>query len=163
MSDSRSKPPFRTPAPPTRKTKPPSGRPVQHGMPGSPAGGGGRKRTVLVVEDDEKARLLLVRALSTRYTVHEAADGEAAAALLESVGAIDMLVCDVMMPKMDGIALTKLIKSKPALKGIPILILSARTDAQDVIKGISAGARHYMTKPYSVKELLERVARAIGE
>jgi DNA-binding response OmpR family regulator len=68
-----------------------------------------------------------------------------------------------MMPMMDGITLTKFVKATPALKGIPVLILSAGSTAQHVIKGISAGARHYMTKPFSVKELIERVARALGD
>jgi DNA-binding response OmpR family regulator len=123
----------------------------------------GEKKTVLVVEDDEKTRLLVIRALGTRYAVQEASDGLAASDFLSRGRTPDLVVCDVMMPRMDGIALLKKMKGDPKLKGIPILILSARNTPKDVIEGIGAGARQYMTKPFSVKDLLERVSRLLGE
>jgi CheY-like chemotaxis protein len=125
--------------------------------------GMGQRKTVLVVDDDDKTRLLVTRALGTRYSVQEATDGLAAADWLSRSAPPDLVVCDVMMPRMDGLALLKKMKQDPKLKAVPLLLLSARNAPKDVIEGIGAGARHYMTKPFSVKELLERVSRLLGE
>ncbi len=122
-----------------------------------------RKKSILVVEDDETTRTLIVRALAAVYEVHDAADGALAADLLEKVAPPDAIICDVMMPNMDGVELAKKLKEHGKLKRVPILMLTAKSDAQTKIRGISAGARHYMTKPFSVKELMERVAKMVGE
>jgi DNA-binding response OmpR family regulator len=122
---------------------------------------------VVVVDDDETTRTLITRALSDRYTVHDATDGAVARELLESLalpGRVpDAIVCDVMMPNVDGVELTKFLKAHPVLKRVPVVILSAKTDAQTKIRGISAGAKHYMTKPFSVKELVDKIVALVGD
>lgn len=118
-------------------------------------------KSILVVEDDAAVRVLLVKQLSTEYTVYEAAEAQAAMTLLQSIKAPDLIVCDVMMPGMTGIQFAKQLKGMPAFKTIPIIFLTAKTGALDVIEGINAGARHYITKPFNMKDLLEKVAKAM--
>jgi CheY-like chemotaxis protein len=121
----------------------------------------GDRRAVLVVEDDESVRALLVRALGIQYKVLEAADGLAALELLRKIPAPDVILCDVMMPRMNGYALARMLKADPVLKAIPIVFLTARGSAKDVVEGINAGARHYIAKPFSVKDVLEKVRKIV--
>jgi len=118
-------------------------------------------KRVLVVEDDGDVRALLVRALSTRYAVVQAEDGLAALEVLKKTGAVDLIICDVMMPKMNGYALSRLLKADAKMKTIPIIFLTARTSAKDVVAGINAGARHYIAKPFSVKDVLDKVGKLL--
>ena len=121
----------------------------------------GPSKSILVVEDDEAVRTLVSRQLATEYTVYQAADGQSALNVLGTIKPPDLILCDVMMPGMTGIQLAKRLKSVEAYKHIPIIFLTAKTGALDVIEGINAGARHYITKPFNMKELLEKVAKAI--
>jgi len=120
-----------------------------------------KTKSILVVEDDEAVRTLLVKQLSTEYTVYQAAEAQSAAALLQSIRPPDLIVCDVMMPGMTGIQFARQLKGMDAYKTIPIIFLTAKTGALDVIEGINAGARHYITKPFNMKDLLEKVAKAM--
>ncbi len=119
------------------------------------------KKRILVVEDDESVRTLLVRQLSTEYEVYQAAEAQSALTLLGKIRPPDLILCDVMMPGMTGVQFAKQLKGVPEFKQVPIIFLTARTGALDVIEGINAGARHYITKPFNMKELLDKVARAI--
>jgi DNA-binding response OmpR family regulator len=112
---------------------------------------------VMVVDDDAGIRTMIVRALGVTHTVYEATDGEEAHAMLQVIPTPDAIVCDVMMPRLDGLSLAKLLRKDALLKRVPILFLTARSSALDVVAGINAGARHYMTKPFKVAELLARV------
>ncbi len=110
---------------------------------------------LLIVEDDAAIRRGLVDALRfSGYTVSEAADGRAGldAAL---AGAFDLVLLDILMPKMDGLAvLEELRRAKPAL---PVIFLTARGQEQDKVKGLKLGADDYVVKPFSVGELAARV------
>ncbi|CAN5229346.1 hypothetical protein BH09MYX1_BH09MYX1_12150 [soil metagenome] len=118
-------------------------------------------KTILVVEDDEAVRMLITKQLATEYTVFQAPEAQSALQLLATIRPPDLIVCDVMMPGMTGIQFAKHLKSEDAYKQIPIIFLTAKTGALDVIEGINAGARHYITKPFNMRELLEKVAKAI--
>ncbi len=118
-------------------------------------------KSILVIEDDEAVRTLVARQLSAEYVVHQAADAQQALSVLATIKAPNLILCDVMMPGMTGIQLAKHLKAQEAYKAIPIVFLTAKTGALDVIEGINAGARHYITKPFNMKELLEKVAKAI--
>jgi CheY-like chemotaxis protein len=72
-----------------------------------------------------------------------------------------VVVLDVMMPKLDGIEVTRRIKADPATAAIPVLLLSAKAQAQDIAVGADAGADAYLTKPFEPLDLLERVASLI--
>lgn len=119
------------------------------------------KKRVLIVEDDASVRQMLVRALGTRFTMSEAGDGSEAILMLKGGELPDLIITDVMMPKMNGYALSRLLRTDPKLKGIPIIFLTARTSAKDVVEGINAGARHYISKPFSLKDVLDKVTKLL--
>lgn len=113
------------------------------------------QRTVLVVDDDPHIRDLLAFALrKAGLAVREAADGEAALADLEGYPA-DLAILDINMPRMDGIETCRRIRSQGDL---PVLFLSSRDDEIDRILGIELGADDYVTKPFSPREVVARVA-----
>jgi len=109
---------------------------------------------LLVVDDDERLRALLHRYLTSNgYRVTAAADAADARALMKSM-AFDLLVLDVMMPGESGFDLTKSLRSHSQ---VPILILTAKGDAEDRIAGLEFGADDYLPKPFEPRELLLRV------
>jgi DNA-binding response OmpR family regulator len=122
-----------------------------------------RKKLVLVVDDDPTVRKMIARALEARsYEVREAGDGLAASELLGQMGRLpDLLICDVMMPLFDGFSLARLVKNRPELHTMPIIFLTAKAQPSDVATGISLGARYYVQKPFSVKDLLEKVDKTV--
>ena len=113
--------------------------------------------TVLVVDDDPVImRLLEVNFEMEGYTVLTAVDGEQA---LERVRAEapDLVVCDIMMPKVNGLEVVERLRADEATKGVPVILLSAKAQASEVQKGLDAGADDYITKPFDPLELIERV------
>jgi len=120
------------------------------------------RRRILVVEDDESVRKLLAHQLGTEYEVQQAADAQQALQVLGAMKPLpDLIICDVMMPGMTGVQFAKQLKGTNEFKSVPIIFLTARTGALDVIEGINAGARHYITKPFNMKDLLDKVAKAM--
>jgi DNA-binding response OmpR family regulator len=120
------------------------------------------RRRILVVEDDESVRKLLAHQLGTEYEVQQAADAQQALQVLGAMKPLpDLIICDVMMPGMTGVQFAKQLKGTNEYKAVPIIFLTARTGALDVIEGINAGARHYITKPFNMKDLLDKVAKAM--
>jgi CheY-like chemotaxis protein len=117
---------------------------------------------VVVVDDDPDIRAMLVRALGTTYTLYEARDGEEARELLAAIAPPAALVCDVTMPRLDGLALAKALRKMPGLGRLPILFLTARAAPLDVIAGINAGARHYLTKPFKIADVMAKVKAMTG-
>lgn len=112
---------------------------------------------VLVVDDEPDLVELLQYALETAgFTVLTAPDGVAGLALAEAEKP-DLIVVDIMMPRMDGIALTAQLRERAALRLTPILMLTARTDERDEILGLEAGADDYLPKPVSPKRFVSRV------
>lgn len=114
----------------------------------------------MVVEDDASVRDLVVKALGTTYKVVQAADGLVASEMLGQMRP-DLVICDVMMPRVDGFTLAKLIRSTPELASVPIIFLTAKTTPASVVQGIQLGARHYVQKPFVVKELMEKVTKLL--
>jgi two-component system phosphate regulon response regulator OmpR len=109
---------------------------------------------LLVVDDDERLRALLQRYLSSNgFRVSAAANAADARALMKSM-AFDLLILDVMMPGESGFDLTKSVR---ASLSVPILMLTARGEAEDRIKGLEHGADDYLAKPFEPRELLLRV------
>jgi DNA-binding response OmpR family regulator len=109
---------------------------------------------VLVVEDDEQLRALLALNLERHgYQVLQAADGEQGLELARSEKP-DLVILDLMLPKLDGRQVCRMIRGQSQ---VPILILTALEREIDVVNGLDAGADDYVTKPFSVRELLARV------
>ena len=110
---------------------------------------------ILVVEDNPDLRELLCSALSENgYRAHGAENGEQALSVLVDT-VIDLIVADIMMPKMDGFELTKNLREADIF--CPLLIVTARDDYDSLQKAFTLGADDYMVKPINVKELLMRV------
>ena len=110
---------------------------------------------LLVVDDDERLRTLLQRYLSSNgFRVSAAADAADARALMKSM-AFDLLILDVMMPGESGFDLTKSVR---AGSSVPILMLTAKGEAEDRIRGLEHGADDYLAKPFAPRELLLRVS-----
>jgi DNA-binding response OmpR family regulator len=122
-----------------------------------------RRKLVLVVDDDLAIRTLVGKALETRgYQVLLAEDGLKASELIGGAHPPDLMICDVMMPTIDGFSLARLVKARAELKSMPIIFLTAKTSAKDLAQGISIGARHYVQKPFAIKDLLDKVDKTIG-
>jgi DNA-binding response OmpR family regulator len=121
------------------------------------------RKLVLVVDDEQSVRELVVRALQSKgYETLEAKDGLTAAELLgKATRTPDLLICDVMMPTIDGFSLARLVKTTANLRSVPIIFLTAKAEAEDVVRGITLGARHYVQKPFSVKDLLDKVEKTV--
>jgi len=116
---------------------------------------------VAVIDDDPAIRAMLVKALGGTYTIYEAADGEQALAMLGMIPVPDAIVCDVMMPRLDGLALVKTLRKDQALRHVPVLLLTAKDGPLDVVSGINVGARHYITKPFKVANVVAKVAAMV--
>jgi DNA-binding response OmpR family regulator len=110
---------------------------------------------ILVVEDDSRLADLLRRALLEHaYNVDVAHDGETALFLVESED-FQLIILDLMIPKIDGITVCQKVRSRG--KTTPIIMLTARDGVDDRIRGLDAGADDYLVKPFSVGELLARI------
>lgn len=110
---------------------------------------------ILIVEDEEKIAGFLKRGLiEERYAVDVASDGEEALYKYD-INEYDLIILDLMIPKVDGITVCHKIRSSNS--NIPILILTARDNIEDKIKGLDCGADDYMTKPFSFSELSARI------
>ncbi|MEE9215804.1 MAG: response regulator transcription factor [Anaerolineales bacterium] len=121
------------------------------------------QKDILVVEDEDNIREVVGRYLEREgFNVREAADGYAALdAIAEQEP--DLIVMDLMLPGIDGLTLTRQVQQQ---SGIPIIILTARGDTSDRIRGLDWGADDYLAKPFSPRELVSRihaVLRRVGE
>jgi DNA-binding response OmpR family regulator len=123
----------------------------------------GRPR-ILIVEDDADIARMLARFLGLRYDVEVANDGEAGLAVLLRPPPPDLVIADVMMPKLTGLAMIK--RMREALTTVrppPVIFLTARDQPADVVAGIRAGARHYLMKPVKLDDLDKKVTKALGQ
>ena len=113
-----------------------------------------KKTTILAADDDPQLLRLMTRNLQLEgYDVLGASDGELALQLIES-NPPDLVLLDVMMPKMDGFTVCYRVRE---FSSVPIIIVTARGQDQDKVRGLDLGADDYLTKPFSVDELLARV------
>ena len=109
---------------------------------------------MLVVEDDTRIRSVIRMALEGEgYDVLDAGSGEEALRRFSSAG-VDLVILDLMLPDISGFDVCRAIRQE---SGVPILILSARSDTHDVVAGLEAGADDYVTKPFVAKELAARM------
>src|SRR5512135_2245676 len=118
----------------------------------------GKKVTIIVADDDPQLLRLVARNLELEdYTVLTASDGQQALELIESKSP-NLVLLDVMMPKLDGFAVCHQVRE---FSSVPIIIVTARGQDQDKVRGLDLGADDYLTKPFSVDELLARVRAVI--
>jgi PAS domain S-box-containing protein len=124
--------------------------------PRSPEAIAGSRPRVLVVDDNADMRQYVARLLSERYEVQAVADGQAALTAVQ-VQRPDLVLSDVMLPKLDGFGLLRALRYDPSLKTLPVILLSARAGEESRVEGLERGADDYLTKPFSARELLARV------
>jgi DNA-binding response OmpR family regulator len=120
-----------------------------------------RRKRILIVEDEPASADLLAEFLRPLYDVSVARDG------VEGIEqalhwAPDLLISDISMPRLSGLEMVRHLRLREGMKA-PVIFLTALGSPTDVIEGISAGARNYLTKPVDLGDLKKRVARALGQ
>ena len=117
----------------------------------------GDRPRVLVADDNADMRRYIVRLLAGQYTVEAVTDGAAALASVRRQPP-DLILSDVMMPRLDGFGLLRELRADPRTASVPVVLLSARAGEESRVEGVQAGADDYLVKPFSSRELLARVS-----
>jgi two-component system alkaline phosphatase synthesis response regulator PhoP len=121
-----------------------------------------RKQTILVVDDEKELTALVSLNLKMAgFEVLAAFNGEKALELSRQLRP-DLIILDIMLPRIDGWRVCELLKQDASTKGIPVIMLTARAQIEDKLKGFEAGADDYVTKPFSPRELVARVKRVLS-
>jgi len=116
--------------------------------------------TILIVDDDPNIRELLKQVIQAKgYSTREAQDGMEALSLLKEIKP-DLMVLDIMMPRIDGFDLAAILKNTPDLKDMPIIILSILEDKE---RGLQLGIDRYLTKPFDAEHLMQEIEEALGK
>jgi sigma-B regulation protein RsbU (phosphoserine phosphatase) len=117
-----------------------------------------RTTPIVVIAEDSRVqgKVLQQRLIAAGYDAHVGINGELALELAKKLKP-DIVVSDIEMPKMNGYELCSAIKQSEELKRCPVILLSTLNDAEDIIKGLAAGADNYITKPYDIKFLIARI------
>ncbi len=117
---------------------------------------------ILVLEDEPAVQTLLRKQLTAHgFQVTIAGDGLDGLMKLEG-SKPDLIICDVMMPNLDGMGFVKAIKSHSDTQKIPVIFLTAKIDPRSMIDGINVGARFYVTKPFQIDDLMTKVGKALA-
>jgi signal transduction histidine kinase len=124
--------------------------------PAAPAEAPTRGERILVVDDNADMRRYLQRALQGHWQVDTAPDGAVALERIRERPP-DLIIADIMMPRVDGLELLRRVRAEPATEQIPVLLLSARAGEEASVGGLRAGADDYLVKPFSRHELLARI------
>ncbi len=120
-------------------------------------------RKIILAEDEPQiARLIEFKLKKEGYDVTWKENGEEALKAIKA-DKPDLIVLDIMMPVMGGYEVLRRLKEDENLKSIPVIMLTARAQEKDVVKGIDMGAEDYITKPFHPAELLARVKRILGK
>lgn len=118
---------------------------------------------VLLIEDDSVIAGFLVHLLSHRgFEVQLAEDGRKAAKLLEEIAPPNLVILDIMLPFIDGFELIKRIRKKCEWNDVPILMLTSKTEEQDIARALMEGANDYMMKPFQSRELIAHVDQFVN-
>ena len=120
------------------------------------------KRIVLAEDEPQIAKLVEFKLKKEGYQVTWKENGEEALKAIKEEKP-DLILLDVMMPVMDGYEVLRRLKEDENLKSIPVIMLTARAQEKDVVKGIDMGAEDYITKPFHPAELLARVKRILAK
>ena len=112
---------------------------------------------ILLAEDEQQiGDMVAFKLTNSGHQVVRVVDGETALAAAER-DRPDVIILDVMIPLVDGLAVLGRLKANPDLRTIPVIMLTARGEERDVLSGLQAGAADYIVKPFSLKELVARV------
>ena len=117
-------------------------------------------KTVMVIDDSGSFRTVVKLALQKAgYTVMEAGDGKEALAKLDGSVKVNLIVCDVNMPQMDGLTFLKHLKTEANYKFTPVIMLTTESQESKKAEGRAAGARAWITKPFQPSQLVDAVSR----
>jgi CheY-like chemotaxis protein len=117
--------------------------------------------TLLVIEDEAPLRANLVRILSAEgYRVIAAADGDEGIRRVREARP-DLVICDILMPLVDGFGVLASLRSRPETAAIPFIFLTASADKENLARGLRSGANDYVTKPFKIADLLAAVKRRL--
>ena len=122
----------------------------------APAEGVASKAHLLIADDNADMREYLARLLGQHWSIETVADGEQALAAMRRRRA-DLLITDLMMPKLDGVGLLRALRADELTKDVPVIALSARAGEEARVEGLRAGFNDYVVKPFSARELVVRV------
>jgi CheY-like chemotaxis protein len=121
------------------------------------------KATIVLAEDNEPVRRMAQMLLTRKgFEVHEHPDGAAAWAEVDQTPP-DLVISDIQMPKMDGLELTRKVREKFDKRTLPVILISALSEEEDIVSGFEAGANDYLVKPYKNAELLAKVQVLLKE
>ena len=119
------------------------------------------KKFVLIVEDEEDIReLVSYHLLKEGYQVAGVASGEEALAVIEKQ-VPDLILLDVMLPGIDGFAVCQRLRASPKTAEVAVMMLTAKSEEADIVRGLNHGAADYVTKPFSPRVLMARVRAAL--
>jgi CheY-like chemotaxis protein len=118
------------------------------------------KKKVLIVDDEPNVRLLSRRILSKKFEVVEGEDGTQAVEIANAQKP-DVILMDMMMPKMDGLTACHMIKKDPATKSIPVIMVTAVGFELNIKLSQQMGANGYVTKPFAPKDLLDKIEQVL--
>ena len=117
---------------------------------------------ILVIEDEPSVQTLLRKQLTASgFQVSVANDGLDGLVKLETIKP-NLILCDMMMPNLDGVEFVRAIKQHLETQKIPVIFLTAKTDPRSMIDGINVGARFYVTKPFQMDDLLGKIKKALA-
>jgi twitching motility two-component system response regulator PilG len=120
------------------------------------------KKKILVVEDEESLLKLQSILLTIRgYTVEGVMDGQSALEAVKTMNP-DLILLDIMLPKIDGFEVCRQVKANEATHHIPVVMLTAKKSMEDRVKGEQAGADFYITKPYKASVVIETIQRLLS-
>ena len=116
---------------------------------------------ILLIDDEEEILDFLERTLKNTYSILRAENGSAGLQVLKTE-AVQLIICDVMMPEMDGFEFCKIVKSDFEYSHIPIILLTAKNTIQSKVQGLEMGAEAYIEKPFSKEHLLAQIASLLA-
>jgi len=118
---------------------------------------------ILVVDDDQDSRVIMRTILENNgYEVTAVSNGREALERL-ATETIDLVLLDVMMPEMSGLEILQRMKESPAMGHVPVIMVTARTQDEDLMNGYQFGADYYITKPFTAKQLLYGIDLTLGK
>ncbi len=121
------------------------------------------KKRILIIDDEpELAQLISIFLGTAGFEVLSTYDGRQALEMLERLPP-DLVICDMVMPVMDGVATIQAIRSNPRMRSIPIIMLSAREQVRDIERALLAGANDYIVKPFRGTEIVATVKKNLTE
>ncbi|MDH5559710.1 MAG: response regulator transcription factor [Deltaproteobacteria bacterium] len=120
-------------------------------------------KKILVIEDQDDLRELIVYNLKKdkNSEIIEVPNANEALIVLEDLS-VDLILLDLMLPGLKGFEFLKIIKDKPRLQSIPVVILSAKSEDKDIVKGLNLGAEDYLTKPFSFQVLITKIDKILN-